>query len=67
MRLLRTVRRLRAVIRRFAVDRQGVGAIEFAIVFPILVMLYVGAFEITVGLSVSSRATRSAAAGRVDS
>jgi Flp pilus assembly protein TadG len=62
MRLLRTVRRLRAVIRRFAGDRQGVGAIEFAIVFPILVMLYVGAFEITVGLSVSSRATRSAAA-----
>lgn len=39
--------RLRAVSRRFAGDRDGMGAIEFAILFPILVMLYVGAFEIT--------------------
>ena len=41
-------------------DRTGVGAIEFAILFPILMMLYIGAFEITVGLSVSKRAARSA-------
>lgn len=41
-------------------DRSGVGAIEFAILFPILVMLYIGAFEITVGLSVSKRAARAA-------
>lgn len=52
--------RLRALIRRFAGDRDGVGAIEFAILFPILVMLYVGAVEITVGLSVSKRAARAA-------
>ncbi|EPF00270.1 TadE/TadG family type IV pilus assembly protein [Rhizobium grahamii] len=51
---------LRRLARRFIRDRQGVGAIEFAILFPILVMLYVGAFEITVGLSISKRASRAA-------
>jgi Flp pilus assembly protein TadG len=56
------LKRLRALCLRFACDKEGVGAIEFAILFPILVMLYVGAFEITIGLSVSKRATRSSAA-----
>ncbi|MBB4235285.1 TadE/TadG family type IV pilus assembly protein [Rhizobium esperanzae] len=46
--------------RRLIADRKGAGAIEFAILFPVLVMLYIGAFEITVGLSVSKRATRAA-------
>jgi Flp pilus assembly protein TadG len=56
------LKRLRALCLRFAGDREGVGAIEFAILFPILVMLYVGAFEITIGLSISKRAARSSAA-----
>jgi Flp pilus assembly protein TadG len=46
--------------RRLAREREGAGAIEFAILFPVLVMLYIGAFEITIGLSVSKRATRAA-------
>ena len=46
--------------RRLARERNGAGAIEFAILFPVLVMLYIGAFEITIGLSVSKRATRAA-------
>lgn len=49
-----------STLRRFAADRQGVGAIEFAILFPVLVMLYIGAFEITIGLSVSKRVSRAA-------
>ncbi|MET3853071.1 TadE/TadG family type IV pilus assembly protein [Rhizobium sp. OAE497] len=49
-----------AIFKRFIGDRSGVGAIEFAILFPILVMLYIGAFEITVGLSISKRAARAA-------
>ncbi len=53
---------LASVTRRLARDKEGVGAIEFAILFPVLVMLYLGAFEITVGLSVSKRATRAAGA-----
>ncbi len=52
--------RLSSTARRFAHDRRGVGAIEFAIIFPVLVMLYLGAFEITIGLSVSKRTTRAA-------
>ncbi len=48
------------ILRRFARDERGVGAIEFAILFPVLLMLYLGAFELTVGLNVSKRASRSA-------
>ena len=51
-------RSLRLKFMRLLRDRSGVGAIEFAILFPILVMLYIAAFEITVGLSVSKRAAR---------
>ncbi len=51
---------LASTARRFARDQQGVGAIEFAIIFPVLVMLYLGAFEITIGLSVSKRTARAA-------
>ncbi|MGO7863882.1 TadE/TadG family type IV pilus assembly protein [Rhizobium ruizarguesonis] len=46
--------------RRLIRDRKGAGAIEFAILFPVLIMLYIGAFEITIGLSVSKRVTRAA-------
>lgn len=53
---------VRRKFERFLRDRSGVGAIEFAILFPILVMLYIGAFEITVGLSVAKRAARAAGA-----
>ncbi|WP_459458653.1 TadE/TadG family type IV pilus assembly protein [Rhizobium sp. No.120] len=48
------------ILRRFTCDERGVGAIEFAILFPVLLMLYLGAFELTVGLSASKRASRSA-------
>jgi Flp pilus assembly protein TadG len=54
--------RLASTARRFGRDREGVGAIEFAIIFPVLVMLYLGAFEITIGLNVSKRTTRAAGA-----
>jgi Flp pilus assembly protein TadG len=52
--------RLALTARRLIRERKGAGAIEFAILFPVLVMLYIGAFEITIGLSVSKRATRAA-------
>lgn len=48
------------ILRRFARDERGVGAIEFAILFPVLLMLYLGAFELTVGLNASKRVSRSA-------
>lgn len=52
--------RLVLTARPLARDSKGAGAIEFAILFPVLVMLYIGAFEITIGLSVSKRLTRAA-------
>lgn len=47
--------------RRFGRDRQGVGAIEFAIIAPVLLLLYLGALELTIGLSVTKRASRASA------
>lgn len=40
-------------------DRKGVGAVEFALIAPLLLFLYITAFELTIGLSVSKRTTRS--------
>lgn len=47
-------------LKRFASDNSGVGAVEFALVVPLLLTLYITAFEITVGFSVAQRVTRSA-------
>ncbi|MEI2301210.1 TadE/TadG family type IV pilus assembly protein [Ensifer sp. MJa1] len=43
-------------------DRRGVGAVEFAIVAPLLVMAYLGAFELSVGFTVATKTTRAASA-----
>lgn len=48
------------VFLRFARHKEGAGAIEFAIIFPLLVSLYLTSFELTVGFSVYKRATRAA-------
>jgi Flp pilus assembly protein TadG len=47
-------------LRRFVDDRRGVGAIEFAIVAPILIMAYIGAFEISVAVATSRKVSRAA-------
>ena len=47
-------------LRRFVDDRRGVGAIEFAIVAPLLIMAYVGAFEVSVAITVSRKVSRAA-------
>jgi Flp pilus assembly protein TadG len=50
------------LLNRLARDCRGVGAIEFAIIVPVLLLLYLGAAETTVALSVAKRASRSAGA-----
>ncbi|SCX06626.1 Flp pilus assembly protein TadG [Agrobacterium sp. DSM 25558] len=58
----RALRTLGGTFNRLKRDRQGVGAVEFAIIFPILLSLYITAFELTIGFSVYKRATRAAGA-----
>jgi Flp pilus assembly protein TadG len=47
-------------LRRLGRDIRGVGGVEFALIAPLLLGLYITAFELTIGLSVSKRVTRSA-------
>lgn len=56
----RCIARAAALASAFRRARSGAGAVEFAILAPILLMLYIGAFEITVGMSIAKRASRSA-------
>lgn len=50
-----------ALVARFAQDRRGVGAVEFAIIFPILLALYLTSFELTIGYNTYKRASSAAA------
>jgi Flp pilus assembly protein TadG len=47
----------RSILHRFVRDPKGVSAIEFAIVLPFMVALYVGAIELGDGLSIRFKAT----------
>lgn len=47
-------------LRRILRDTRGVGGVEFALIAPLLLGLYITSFELTIGLSVSKRVTRSA-------
>lgn len=52
--------RFRRLIGRFRRSEDGLGAVEFALLFPLLLVVYLTAVEITIGLSVAKRATNSA-------
>ncbi len=45
----------RRTLQRLVRDRQGVGGVEFAIVAPMLIVIYLMAFELTMGLSVAKK------------
>ncbi len=45
---------------RLGRDVSGVGGVEFALIAPLLLGLYITSFELTIGLSVSKRVTRTA-------
>lgn len=45
------------LLRRFAVDRRGVTAVEFAMLLPLMLMLYFGAVEISQGVSIDRKVT----------
>jgi Flp pilus assembly protein TadG len=52
--------RLRAFLRRFADDREAVAAIEFALVLPFMLALYIGGVELGDGLAVQFKSTLAA-------
>ncbi|MBO3758594.1 TadE/TadG family type IV pilus assembly protein [Ciceribacter sp. L1K22] len=51
---------LRNLLARLRDDRNGIGGVEFALLFPILLVGYLAAFEFTIGFSVMKRATAAA-------
>jgi Flp pilus assembly protein TadG len=51
-------RRVFGPLRRLSHDRRGVGGVEFALVAPLLIMAYIGAFELSVGLNVVRKVAR---------
>jgi Flp pilus assembly protein TadG len=55
MRLLTVARILRHHLRALRHDKAGVGGVEFALIAPMLLVLYLGAFELTMGLSVAKK------------
>ncbi|MCV3736356.1 pilus assembly protein [Rhizobium sp. TRM96647] len=49
-----------APLRRLARGREGAGAVEFAILVPLLLVGYIGAYELSVAMSVYNKVGRSA-------
>ncbi|EHS52413.1 hypothetical protein PDO_0041 [Rhizobium sp. PDO1-076] len=55
IRLLSAATVLRRRLGELCHDRAGVGGVEFALIAPMLLVLYLGAFELTMGLSVAKK------------
>lgn len=52
--------KLNRATRRFRGDQSGVGAVEFALIAPVLIVLYMGSLEISVAMSVNKKLARAA-------
>ena len=51
---------LSQAIRKLRGDRSGVGAVEFALIAPVLIVLYMGSLEVSVAMSVNKKLARAA-------
>ena len=48
---------LAGFLRRFSGDRRGVSAVEFALIAPFMILLYLGSVEISLALSIDRKIT----------
>jgi Flp pilus assembly pilin Flp len=53
---------MRRLTGRFAKDRRGVSAVEFALLLPVMIALYLGSVEISTGVSMQRKVTLTAGA-----
>jgi len=51
---------LRRAALKLRGDRSGVGAVEFALIAPVLIVLYMGSLEVSVAMSVNKKLARAA-------
>jgi Flp pilus assembly protein TadG len=56
------VHRLRRHLARFSEDRRGMSAVEFAMLLPLMMTLYLGSAEISQGISIDRKVTLTARA-----
>ncbi|QNL19462.1 pilus assembly protein [Hyphobacterium sp. CCMP332] len=56
------IRSARTFLRRLGGNRDGVSAVEFALIAPVMVLLYLGMVEISLALSVDRKVTNAASA-----
>jgi Flp pilus assembly protein TadG len=57
MRSLSISERSSALVRRFCKDRRGVSAIEFAMIAPLMITIYLGGVEVTQAVAVDRKTT----------
>lgn len=50
------------MLRRLAQDRRGVSAVEFALIAPLMILIYLGLAELTMSMMSSRRASHAASA-----
>ena len=56
------ITRMRHILARFGGDRRGVSAVEFALLAPLMITLYVGCAEVSDGVSADRKVSLTAAA-----
>lgn len=56
-----TILRMPQVLRRYARDRRGVSAVEFALLAPLMIALYLGCAEISIGVAADRKVSLIAA------
>jgi Flp pilus assembly protein TadG len=56
----RTIRRMHDRLARFAADRRGASALEFALLAPLMIGLYLGTVEIAQGVSIDRKVSATA-------